>query len=75
MSPTDPGLVSNVNRNTLREEGARSYLEALTALKIFKEDVQSVCKQTIESRLTELLNVLMIDSLEAKSIVLCGPRS
>jgi hypothetical protein len=74
MSPTDPEPVLDVNRHALLEEGARSYLEALTALTIFRRDVQSVCRKAIERHYTKFSQALgvSIPELEAESIVSCA---
>ena len=69
MSSTERDSALDVNRHALLKEGARSYLEALTALTIFRKDVQSVCRQAIESRLPEFSQALGVSSLKAESIV------
>jgi len=69
MNPTNPDPVLDVNRHALLEEGARSYLEALTALTIFRKDVQSVCRQAIVDRVTEFSQALGVPMFKAESIV------
>jgi hypothetical protein len=65
MSPTEP----DGNRHALLQEGARSYLEALTAITIFRRDVRSVCQEVVESRSEAFLRALAVPINQAERMV------
>jgi hypothetical protein len=69
VNQTDPDPVLDDNRHALLEEGARSYLEALTAITIFRNEVRATCRQVIESQLTEFLQALGVPTDQAEPIV------
>jgi hypothetical protein len=58
MSQTDADPVPKENPHALLEEGARSYLEAFTALTVFRREVQSICRKVIEDNLPDYSEAL-----------------
>jgi hypothetical protein len=65
MSPTDP----DGNRHALLVEGARSYLEAFTAITIFRKEVRAVCEKVMKSGLERFLEVLGVPTDQAESLL------
>lgn len=48
-------------QSLLLEEGAKSYLDALTAVVMFQRESQSICRKILEGRLKEYSEALNVD--------------
>src|SRR5690242_19188115 len=68
MSPANVDPVPKEGPHALLKEGAQSYLEALTALTIFRQQVQSVCQEVLGNSLEHYSTALGVP-LKKRSIV------